>query len=268
MWDAERDAVRPAAVAGTFYPGSAAELKRTVRGFLDAVPPPAQAAPPKALIVPHAGYVYSGPVAAQAYARLAAARDRIHRVVLMGPSHRVPFRGIAACRRHWYETPLGRVPVDQEAIAQVLNIPGVGYLDDAHALEHSLEVQLPFLQELLAGFKLVPLVAGDADPDLAGQVLETLWGGPETLVVISSDLSHYHPYDEGRALDQATSAAITGLDYEHLDYDSACGRVPISGLLWLARRSGLTVEMLDLRSSGDTAGDKRRVVGYGAYVCH
>jgi AmmeMemoRadiSam system protein B len=250
-----------------FYPDDPQELRAQVRGFLAEAPPEASP-PPKAIIVPHAGYVYSGPVAASAYARLAAARDTIHRVVLLGPSHRVGFGGIAVSGVESFATPLGRVPLDHETVERACRLPNVGLLERAHAQEHSLEVHLPFLQEVLGDFKLVPLVVGDAEPDEVGAVLEALWGGPETLIVISSDLSHYHDYNTAKQLDDATSAAIAALRFQDIGYEDACGRNPIRGLLWVAQRKGLHGETIDLRNSGDTAGPRNQVVGYGAYVFH
>ncbi len=259
--------VRTPAVAGLFYPANVTELHAQVRQFLDQVEPPTES-PPKAIIVPHASYIYSGPIAASAYARLRAVRDVITRVVLLGPSHRVGFRGIAVSGMTAFATPLGQIPVDQEAVEQVRCLPEVGFLEQAHAQEHSLEVHLPFLQEVLGAFKLAPLVVGDARPAEVGAVLEALWGGPETLIVISSDLSHYQDYQTARRLDSATSQAIEALRYEDIGYDQACGRNPVNGLLWVARRKGLRGETIDLRNSGDTAGSRDQVVGYGAYVFH
>ena len=259
--------VRTPAVAGLFYPASAGELHAQIQQFLSQVEPSIEP-PPKAIIVPHAGYIYSGPIAASAYAQLRAAREVISRVVLLGPSHRVGFRGIAVSGMHAFVTPLGRIPLDQEAIEQVQRLPGVGFLEQAHAQEHSLEVHLPFLQEVLGEFELTPLVVGDARPAEVGAVLEALWGGPETLIVVSSDLSHYQDYQTARKLDSATSQAIETLRYEDIGYDQACGRNPVNGLLWVARRKGLHGATIDLRNSGDTAGARDQVVGYGAYVFH
>lgn len=258
--------IRRPAVAGLFYPGHPRELKHMVDGYLSAVS--LDEAPPKALIVPHAGYVYSGPIAATAYATLAKARGTISRVVLLGPAHRVPFRGLAASSADRFETPLGAVELDRAAIDLVLELPQVRLLDEAHQLEHSLEVQLPFLQETLDHFSLVPLVVGDATADQVAEVLDRLWGGPETLIVVSSDLSHYHSYEAARRLDAATTAAIEALRPEDIGYEQACGRNPVNGLLALAKRRGLRARTLDLRSSGDTAGPRDQVVGYGAYVFH
>ncbi|MCR8913364.1 AmmeMemoRadiSam system protein B [Marinobacter panjinensis] len=256
--------IRKAAVAGMFYPDDPAQLRAVVDGFLSQVPVEGPA--PKAIIVPHAGYQFSGPVAASAYAQLAPLRDRIHRVVLLGPSHRVPLRGIAAPTWDFFETPLGNVEVDQGTLARLQSLPQVGYLDSPHQLEHSLEVHLPFLQSVFERFTLVPLVVGETSPGEVSEVLETLWGGDETLIVVSSDLSHYHSYPVAKELDSNTTRNIETLDYRHIGYDDACGRNPVNGLLYLAEKRGLKVTTLDLRNSGDTAGPRDRVVGYGAYA--
>lgn len=258
--------VRAPAVAGQFYPADARELRAQVRALLDVVRPAAADSVPKAVIAPHAGYVYSGPVAASLYARLAPARDRIRRVVLLGPAHRVAFDGLALSSAAAFTTPLGEVPLDAAARARLLNLPQVRILDEAHRAEHSLEVQLPFLQEVLTEFTLVPLVVGDATPEEVSEVIETLWGGAETLIVISSDLSHYHDYATARRLDAATSRAIEALCPQDIHHEDACGRNPVNGLLLSARRHGLRARTLDLRNSGDTAGPRDRVVGYGAYA--
>ena len=221
---------------------------------------------PKALIAPHAGYIYSGPVAASAYARLAAARETIERVVLLGPAHRVPFRGIAASSATAFATPMGSVPVDVEAVRSIRALPRVVVLDEAHRLEHSLEVQLPFLQRVMGDFSVVPLLVGDATAEEVAEVLEALWGGPATAIVISSDLSHYHDYETARRLDAATSRAIEELRPDDIGPDQACGRLPIKGLLRVARAHGLKATTVDLRNSGETAGPRRDVVGYGAWV--
>ncbi|HLN22806.1 MAG TPA: AmmeMemoRadiSam system protein B, partial [Patescibacteria group bacterium] len=258
--------VRPAAVAGMFYPADPLALTRELESYFASVP--VWAGPvPKAIIAPHAGTVYSGPIAARAYARLTPAQASISRVVLVGPSHRVAFHGIAASSAAFFDTPLGRIPIDRSAIDSLLaHVPGTGILDAAHAAEHSLEVHLPFLQMMLDRFVLVPLVVGDADPALVAQALDTLWGGPETLIVVSSDLSHYLDYAAARAADQRSCAAIEQLDAAALLQDQACGCIPIRGLLTVAKRRGLCVETIDLRNSGDTAGPRDRVVGYGAWA--
>ena len=259
--------VRHAAVAGMFYPANPRELDTVVRQMLsEAAPETLEGPTPKAIIVPHAGYVYSGPIAATAYARLKPAADRIRRVVLLGPCHRVPVRGLAVSEADAFATPLGRIPVDRDAVGDILSLPQVQTFEATHAEEHSLEVHLPFLQEIFADFTLVPLVVGQTSADEVAEVLDRLWGGPETIIVISSDLSHYLDYESARHMDAATCRAIETLDPAAIGYDQACGRVPVSGLLALARRRGLQVTTLDLRNSGDTAGDRRRVVGYGAWM--
>lgn len=256
--------VRQAAVAGMFYPAEAGVLHREVQGYLQQAV--AGASCPKAIVVPHAGYIYSGPVAATAYASLASRRGQVQRVVLLGPSHRVPLQGMAVSSADFFATPLGDIPVDREAVRHLLTLPQVRTLDQAHELEHSLEVQLPFLQETLGDFHLVPIVVGDCPADEVAEVLELLWGGVETLLVISSDLSHYQDYDTARRQDRATSEAIEALAPQRIHYEDACGRNPVNGLLLAARRRGLKAHTLDLRNSGDTAGPRDRVVGYGAYA--
>ena len=256
--------IRQPAVAGLFYPADATYLHEIVDQYMKEAKTEAKV--PKAIIAPHAGYIYSGPIAATAYARLKKGHDRITRVVLMGPSHRVAFRGLAVCSADSFSTPLGNIPVDLDAINEILRYPFVHLIEQAHSHEHSLEVHLPFLQETLDKFIIVPIVVGDATPEQVGQVISTLWGGDETLIVISSDLSHYHDYATAKQLDKATSEAIENLQYEQIDYESACGRIPITGLLRVAQEKALKVKTIDLRNSGDTAGDKTRVVGYGAYV--
>jgi hypothetical protein len=256
--------VREPAVAGTFYPDNPGELRAAVSGYLATAQ--SAGAFPKAIIAPHAGYIYSGPVAASAYARMAPGRETIRRVVLLGPAHRIGFSGLAVPSADTFRTPLGSIPVDQQAISRIKTLPQVTVLDAAHAREHSLEVQLPFLQQVIANFRLVPLVAGDATADEVAEALELLWGGPETLIVISSDLSHYHDYDTANRLDRATTQAIEQLRPQQIRYDDACGRVPVIGLLTVAQRRGLHATTLDVRNSGDTAGPRDSVVGYGAWA--
>jgi AmmeMemoRadiSam system protein B len=256
--------VRAPAVAGLFYPADRRQLHAMLQGLIGAAK--AAGLPPKALIVPHAGYVYSGPVAASAYALLKPSRRGIRRVVLLGPSHRLAFRGLALSGAQSFSTPLGEIPLDLEARAALASLPFVQVLDQAHALEHSLEVHLPFLQEVLEDFKLAPIVVGDAIPAQVAEAIDLLWGGDETLIVVSSDLSHYHDYATARRMDRATSDAIESLRAEDIGFDDACGRLPVAGLLLAARRRGLKARTVDLRNSGDTAGSKDSVVGYGAYV--
>ena len=257
--------VRPVAVAGRFYPADPIELRRMVEGFLRQVQLDAAAAP-KAIIAPHAGYIFSGPIAASAYARLASARPVIKRVILIGPSHFVPFAGLAAAGAEAFATPLGLVPVDTEAVGRICALPQVMVLDAAHAREHSLEVQLPFLQVVLGDFQIVPLAVGEADEEEVARVIEALWGGPETRLVISSDLSHYHTSAQAREWDAATGRAVEQLRPQDIAEEQACGRVPICGLLRAARQHGLCARTVDLRNSGDTAGPRSQVVGYGAFV--
>jgi len=258
--------VRLPAVAGSFYSGNAAELRRDVEHYLDGAKPPVSGTSwPKALIAPHAGYVYSGPIAATAYVTLENARETVRRVVLLGPSHRVGFRGLAVPSVAAFQTPLGDINLDRAAIAEISDLSGVIELDQAHAQEHSLEVHLPFLQVMLDDFELVPVVVGDAAPQAVADVLAALWGGPETLIVISTDLSHYHDYETARTMDMATARAIEGGHIDEVTTDGACGGRPIRGLLKLAERQALEIKLLDLRNSGDTAGSRDRVVGYASF---
>jgi len=257
--------IRQAAVAGQFYPGTARELTATIERYLAQAAAPAGPAP-KAIIAPHAGYIYSGPIAASAYARLRPIAKRIRRVVLLGPCHRVPLRGLALSSAEAFATPLGNVRLDREAEKRLLELPQVQIFDATHLQEHSLEVHLPFLQAILEDFTLVPLVVGDATADEVAEVLEAVWGGPETLIVISTDLSHYESYETARRMDESTCRAIENLDPAAIGRDGACGRIPLGGLLALARRRGMTVTTVDLRNSGDTAGPRDRVVGYGSWI--
>ena len=271
---------RPAAVAGMFYPADPEALRSELDGLLSAAGAPGAGAGqdpgqdpgqdagevgsrPKMLVLPHAGYVYSGPVAAHGYALLAGLRGRIERVVLLGPTHRVAVRGLAAPTAAAFDTPLGAVPVDREALDALADPPQVRANDLAHAQEHSLEVQLPFLQAVLGRFSLVPLAVGQASPEEVAEVLERLWGGDETLVIISTDLSHYLSHADARAADSATVARILAFD-QAIDHEGACGATPLNGALRVAKAHGLRPRLLDLRNSGDTAGDRRRVVGYCA----
>lgn len=255
------------AVAGLFYPADPGELASDIQQFLAQAHPRAEHHI-KALIAPHAGYVYSGPVAASAYASLSKIADRIERVVVLAPAHRVPFRGIATSSAEYFRTPLGDVPVDDPGRRTALALPEVELFDTAFQGEHAVEVQLPFLQSVLGDFKLIPFVIGEVDDASVARLLDSLWGGDETLIVISSDLSHYHDYRTAQALDSNTTEAIEHLEPERIGYEDACGRNGVNGLLLAAREHGLHAETLDLRNSGDTAGPKDRVVGYGAYVFH
>jgi AmmeMemoRadiSam system protein B len=259
--------VRPPAVAGSFYPAGPGALRDALRqSFAAAVVPEGDPPAPKAVVVPHAGYLYSGPIAASAYLRLVAARGPISRVVLIGPSHHVPLAGIAATSADAFATPFGLVPIDDAAREVALGLPGVRIDDAAHALEHSLEVQLPFLQVVLERFEVLPLAVGRCPAAEVAAVLDAVWGGPETVVVVSTDLSHYHGYAGAVALDRRTAEAIVAVEPEAIGDGDACGAHGLRGLLVAARGRHLVVEQLDRRNSGDTAGDRERVVGYGAFA--
>jgi AmmeMemoRadiSam system protein B len=258
------NSVRAPAVAGAFYPGAAATLQAQVAALLAVATPPRQQRP-KAFIAPHAGYVYSGPVAANAYALLAPFRSDYTRVVLLGPAHRVYVDGLALPAADAFATPLGEIALDREAIAAIRHLPQVCISDDAHAHEHSLEVHLPFLQQALAGFTLVPLAVGEASAEQVAEVLGLLWGDERTLIVISSDLSHYLPYAQAKTIDEQTARMVLNMAPQ-LNHQQACGATPVNGLLLEARGRGLSPELLDLRNSGDTAGDKSRVVGYASFA--
>ncbi len=257
--------VRSPAVAGRFYPADARRLEAEVRGHLAAAAPP-RGGRPKGLIAPHAGYVYSGPVAGSAFRQLEPWRDAIDRVILLGPSHFVPFEGLALPSVRAFATPLGEVGVADDAATRLAGLPQAFVSDVPHGREHALEVELPFLQVALDRFELVPLVVGEASPAEVVEVLDRLWGGDETLIVVSTDLSHYRDYATAAVLDRATADAIVALDVEGIAVEDACGRNPLRGLLLAARRRGLVVAELDLRSSGDTAGGRGQVVGYGAFA--
>lgn len=236
-----------------------------IAGFL-ATAKAADAAPAKAVIAPHAGYIYSGPIAGSAFASWTGSGDKVQRVVLIGPSHRLAFDGVALTRAAAFATPFGSVPVDQESLSRISSLPQVRFLEAAHEHEHSLEVELPFLQRVLGDFALVPLVVGEATDAEVAEVLERLWGGPETRFVISSDLSHYYDYETAKEIDQWTAEAIEALRPADIGTEHACGRIPIRGLLEIARQCKLKALTVDLRNSGDTAGSQDQVVGYGAFV--
>lgn len=253
--------VRRPAVAGMFYPADPRQLAHDVRQLLDEARP--HELIPKALIVPHAGYIYSGAIAATAYATLRPIAPRIRRVVLLGPTHRVAVRGLALAGADAFDTPLGRIALDAEAARAISSLPQVTVSPQAHALEHSLEVQLPFLQAVLKDFTLLPLAVGMATPEEVAEVLERLWGGEETLIVISSDLSHFLPYSAAKRVDSETVQTILELG-RPIDHEQACGGTPVNGLMVAARHHHLIPHLLDLRNSGDTAGSQDRVVGYAS----
>ncbi|MBC8366939.1 AmmeMemoRadiSam system protein B [bacterium] len=258
--------VRRAAVAGAFYMEDPEALSAEIASLMDKEA--AEGPRPKALIVPHAGYVYSGPVAARAYARVRKYAAGISRVLLLGPTHHQAVAGMALPSVKAFQTPLGDIPLDMSSIARMTGRPEMQISKLVHENEHSIEVQLPFLQTLLHDFTLLPVLVGDADPSMVEALLHEFGRGEETLIVVSSDLSHFLNYDEARKLDEATRKAIESLDTEGWTWKSACGRIPILGLLRLARRLNMKVETLDLRNSGDTAGGRERVVGYGAWAFH
>jgi len=263
--------VRPTAVAGTFYPDDPARLSAMVKGFLRDGLLDGEArndrGTPKAIIAPHAGYVYSGAIAGSAFRAVRPAAGTLERVVLLGPSHFVPIRGLALPGHPFFGTPLGELAVQPEGAQAALRLPQVRMIPEAHVREHSLEVELPFLQALFGEVAVVPLVVGEASGEEVAEVLDRLWGGPETLIVISSDLSHFLSSEAARRADRATADEILALGGP-LDPRQACGAAPINGLLEAARRRGLSAELLDLRNSADTAGDPSRVVGYGAFAFH
>lgn len=257
--------VRPAAAAGSYYPDDATALQRSVAGYLARAAPAPGLGAAKAVIAPHAGYRYSGPIAATAYAALTPARGVVRRVVLAGPAHRVPVEGVSLSSAGAFATPIGPVDVDAAACSAALSVDGVVVDDEAHAAEHSLEVHLPFIVETLGGdVKVLPLLAGDSN--VLADVLDAIWGGQETRIVVSTDLSHYHDDATAKALDRKTAAAIVARRPEDIRPDQACGATAVCGLLEVARRHDLGVSLLDLRTSADTAGQPDRVVGYGAFA--
>ena len=259
--------IRPPAVAGTFYPAEPARLLATVRDALaDAAARRPTAPAPKALIAPHAGYVYSGPVAAVAYATVLARRGQVERVVILGPAHTVALTAIAVPGAEAFETPLGPVPVDAGGCAALVDAGLAVVSDRAHAAEHSIEVQLPFVQVALGEVQVLPLVVGQVPASTVADVLDAVWGGPETLIVVSTDLSHYHDHRTATELDRRTAAAILARTPEALGRGDACGVFPLRGLLTAASRHDLAVDLLALATSADTAGDPDRVVGYGAFA--
>ncbi len=308
----EANWIRPAAVAGMFYPADPQVLKRDLEGYLagageqagpagrdgtgigggmgspegspegsgnpNATPAergspaghrgtqPLEPVNTKALILPHAGYTYSGPVAASGYERLLSLRGIVARVVVVGPAHHATVDGIAASSASAFATPLGRVPMDTEYRDKCLSVPGVLLSDAAHAPEHSVEVHLPFIQLVLGDVTVLPLVAGYGAERVVARVLDELWGGPETVIIVSSDLSHYHEYAAAAALDRITALSILDLEPGGVGYRSACGAGAVRGLLATASSHGLHARLLDLRNSGDTAGGKEQVVGYGAFA--
>ena len=258
--------IRKAAVAGSFYEADASRLRQHIAALLGSALESAAGAP-QALIVPHAGYIYSGRTAAQAYRLVQPWADKIERVVLFGPAHRVPLRGMAVPSVEAFATPLGNVPLDRDSIQRVSSLPGVSVSDEAHRQEHSLEVQLPFLQTVLGAFKLVPVVVGHCQPEIVATVMDAMWGGAETLLVVSTDLSHFHDYDEARQLDTLTCERLRAKD-NTLSGQDACGAYALNGLMSTRHCQATQVDLVDMCNSGDTAGSRDRVVGYGAFTVH
>jgi hypothetical protein len=258
--------VRPAAAAGTFYPADPAVLRRTVEALLDEAVPVEADVVPRLLVVPHAGYVYSGSVAASAYRLIRGAGDSLRRVVLIGPAHFMVPIGLAMPAADALETPLGEVWVDLELTAAAHSSPIVTTDPVAHAEEHSLEVQLPFLQVCIGDFTALALVTGEVEPEAAADVLGEAISRDDTIGIVSSDLSHYLDYETARHCDSRTAAAITDLRPTDIAYGDACGRTAVQAALIVARRNGWDCRLLDLRNSGDTAGSSAGVVGYGAFA--
>ncbi len=266
--------IRPPAVAGTFYPNDADILRSEIDGLLDAAlhsDAVSGDASPKAIIVPHAGLMFSGSLAALGFATVRALKDTIKRIVIIGPAHRMAFQGIALARADQFATPLGNMRCDLPALQKALALPHVQMLDDAHTLEHGLEIELPFIQRLFgeqSDIGIVPLLVSRCSPRQVHEVIEKLWGGPETLIVISSDLSHFHDYDTAKKMDNRTRAMIENFDAENIDTNDACGALPVAGMLIAARNRDMKIKTLGMRNSGDVTGDKSRVVGYGAWAVY
>jgi len=260
--------IRTAAVAGFFYPDDPQVLTNSITQLLNQADVDNTLLPPKVIIAPHAGYIYSGITAAKVYKQLAPLHHIIKRVVIIGPAHRTAFTGLALSDADFFDTPLGKVQIDKTNNDDLLMLEDVNLFEQAHLEEHSLEVQLPFLQQLLEHFSIIPIVAGHKSTNLVENAIETLWGGNETLIVISSDLSHFHGYMTAQHIDAETSHAILNFDFNSIGPKEACGCYAINGLLKFAQHHPLDVSLIDLRNSGDTAGDHNRVVGYGSYLFH
>jgi len=256
---------REPAVAGAFYPADRNSLKDQLEQLLTDTDTTADTCP-RAIIAPHAGYIYSGPVAAPAYHTLLKFRDQIKRVVLLGPSHRVAINGLALTGADFFSTPLGVIPIDKAANKMLAHHHDIDFIEQAHLYEHSLEVHLPFLQTVLNDFVLVPIVVGDAPPELVATALEELMTDDSTICVVSTDLSHFHDYNTAQKIDSSTSQAILEMNFKAIGYENACGRNPLNGVLFWAKMHHYKIRQLDLRNSGDTAGSKDRVVGYGSYL--
>jgi len=257
--------IRPPAVAGQFYPANERDLSSAIEKLIDEAPYNFQGTP-KALIIPHAGLIYSGPVAATAYRYIRDSHRNINRIILLGPCHRVGVKGLALSNANFFQTPLGNIEIDKKSISKIKHMPEVHFFDETHALEHSLEIHLPFLQKILNNFKLVPIVVGDSSAKAVADVLLKVWGGEETLIIVSSDLSHYKSYHDAKKIDAITCRAIESLNRSIITRDNACGLYPLNGLLKFAEQTCMSVKTLDIRNSGDTAGSKSKVVGYGSWI--
>jgi hypothetical protein len=256
--------IRKPNVAGQFYPEQTKALVEMINKFLSEAKHVVLPEQPKAIIVPHAGYIYSGTVAATIYAALSQYKDIINNVILLGPTHRMTFKGVAATMVDCFETPLGSIPVVHNW-RNTLTSSVVNVNETAYEMEHSIEIQLPFLQVVLDKFELLPFVVGDEDFIAVADIIDSLWGKEDTLVVVSSDLSHYKDYNTAQELDALTSQAIVNLTPLEIKHEQACGLIPIQGLLQAAKNRKMKVRALDVRNSGDTAGSKDSVVGYGAF---
>ena len=266
--------IRPPAVASMFYPGGTAELRKAVKKYLsnavteeDPKLKKGETAELRTLIVPHAGYIYSGKIAACAYRLLEKNQNQFKRVLLLGPSHRVWLKGAAFPKTDAFETPLGEIALDKELKEKILaDFSWISVSDEAHSEEHCLEVQLPFLQETLRDFELLPLVVGDAKTELVAALIQQFSEDHETLIVISTDLSHFHDYQTAREIDARTANAIELLEQNRISTEDACGAYPLRGALLAASQNQWNVHRLGLCNSGDTSGDRERVVGYGAWA--
>ena len=257
---------KKADVAGLFYPAEPKELREMIEVFISNAKVAQNLT--RAIIAPHAGYVYSGPIAGSAYRALYSSKETIKNVVIMSPSHNISFDGVATHSADSFSTPLGDLHVNKEIKETISNLPFVKELDNAFIREHALEVHLPFIQHTLPQAKIVPLIVGHTYPEEIQMLLETLWPDPTNAFVISSDLSHFLSYVQAQKIDSLTAKQIEKLLYKEIHHEQCCGFFPLRGLLKFAKEHGLKITALDLRNSADTAGDKGRVVGYGSFIVH
>ena len=259
--------IKQADVAGMFYPGEEASLRQMVDGFIQKAL--SFDLRPRAIIAPHAGYIYSGSIAGTAYKTIAAVRDQIENVIIMSPAHRFYLRGIALHMADAFATPLGNIPVNIGIVKKIKQFSSVQWEERSFIQEHGLETHLPFIQRAFKpGIKIVPMIVGECQESEVAEILESVWEDPRNFVIISSDLSHFHSYADAKKLDRNTVDLIQNLDSQSLDTEFACGHYPICGLLNLARNRKLKIKALDIRSSGDTAGSKESVVGYGSFAVY